>query len=319
MLISFQQFLAACIGNTKEETDSSVPDAQQRDERQTESEVATDDNSTNNAESAASDSSDTSVSEPSDTENIDAPSESEETPAEDDAPLVAIDDDSPRTQQDSEGLPISIDEGTHASGDDTPGTPSADETSVVESANLAPSDDETTESSEDTAPVPEGETEPPTEIVISEQGSEGAIAQHAQISDVEAAATGTQETGGGDDTKAETTVPEAKRETPPIELGIIEDIYDFVEMFGQSTVSGTDQASVSGTDCSGGVTKPAIFEHPTPTETAKIDYTLSLPDVDKKEKLFLHFSTGLRDGVAFDDARPKAWWRKVRHRNFRSS
>ena len=302
MLISFQQFLAACIGNTKEETDSSVPDAQQRDERQTESEVATDDNSTNNAESAASDSSDTSVSEPSDTENIDAPSESEETPAEDDAPLVAIDDDSPRTQQDSEGLPISIDEGTHASGDDTPGTPSADETSVVESANLAPSDDETTESSEDTAPVPEGETEPPTEIVISEQGSEGAIAQHAQISDVEAAATGTQETGGGDDTKAETTVPEAKRETPPIELGIIEDIYDFVEMFGQSTVSGTDQASVSGTDCSGGVTKPAIFEHPTPTETAKIDYTLSLPDVDKKEKLFLHFSTGLRDGVAFDDA-----------------
>ena len=73
-------------------------------------------------------------------------------------------------------------------------------------------------------------------------------------------------------------------------------------MFGHSTVSGTDQASVSGRDCSGGVTKPAIFEHPTPTETAKIDYTLSLPDVDKKEKLFLHFSTGLRDGIVFDDA-----------------
>ena len=72
-------------------------------------------------------------------------------------------------------------------------------------------------------------------------------------------------------------------------------------MFGQSTVSGTDQASVSGMDCSGGVTKPAIFEHPTPTETAKIDYTLSLPEVDKKEKLFLHFFIGLRDGVVFDD------------------
>ena len=73
-------------------------------------------------------------------------------------------------------------------------------------------------------------------------------------------------------------------------------------MFEQGTVSGTDQASVSGRDCSGGVTKPAIFEHPTATETAKIDYTLSLPDVDETERLFLHFSIGLRDGIVFDDA-----------------
>ncbi len=301
MLTGFQQFLAACIGNTEEETDPSVSDAQQNNEHQTESEVATDDSSTNNAESAASDSSDTLVSEPSDIENTDAPSESQETPSEDDAPLVAIDDDSPQIQPDIEVLPISIDEETHVSGDDIPDTLSAEETAVVEIANLAPSDDETTESSEDTDPVPEGETELPTEIVISEQKSEGAIAQHAQISDVEAVATETQETDGSDDTETEATVPEAEEKTTPLELGIIEEIYDFVEMFGQSTVSGTDQVSVSGTDCSGGVTKPAIFEHPTPTETAKIDYTLSLPDVNEKEKLFLHFSTGLRDGVVFDD------------------
>ena len=74
-----------------------------------------------------------------------------------------------------------------------------------------------------------------------------------------------------------------------------------MEMFGQSTVSGTEQASASGTDCAGGIMKPAIFEHPTPTETAKIDYTLSLPDIDDQEKLFLHFAIGLRDGVVFDD------------------
>ena len=36
------------------------------------------------------------------------------------------------------------------------------------------------------------------------------------------------------------------------------------------------------TDCSGGVTKPAIFEHPTPTEVAKIDYAVSLPDINSK-------------------------------------
>ena len=285
-----QQFLAACIGNTEEETDLPT-DAEQSDEHQTESEVATDDNSTDNAESTASDNSDTSVSEPPKIENIDVPAESEETPSEDDAPLVATDDDRSQIQPDSEVLPFSIDEETHTTGDDIPDTPSAEETPVVESTNLAPSDDETTESSEDTDPVPDSETEPPTEIVISEQENEGAI---AQVSDVEAVATETQET--------EATVPEAEQKTTPLELGIIEEIYDFVEMFGHSTVSGTDQASVSGTDCSGGVTKPAIFEHPTPTETEKIDYTLSLPDVNQKEKLFLHFSTGLRDGVVFDDA-----------------
>ena len=292
MLTGFQQFLATCIGNTEEETDPSA-DAQQNDEHQT------DDNSTNDAESAASDISDTPVSEPSETENsLFELSESEETPSEDDvSPFVAIDDDNPQIQLDSEVLPISIDEEAHASEDNIPDTPSAEETSVVEIATLAPSDDEATESSEDTDPISEDE---------SEQESEGAIAQHAQISDVEAdrgevTSPLPQETDRSDDTETEATASEAEQKKTPLELGIIEEIYDFVEMFGQSTISGTDQASVSSTDCSGGVTKPAIFEHPTPTEAAKIDYTLSLPDVDKKEKLFVHFSIGLRDGVVFDD------------------
>ena len=286
-----QQFLATCIGNTEEETDPSVSDAQERDEHQTELEVATDDNSTNDAESVASDDSDTPVSEPSDTESANAPSASEETPSEDDAPEV---------------FPISIEEEAYASEDDTPDTPSAEETSVVETAHRAPPDDEAVESSEDTDPVSESETESSTEIVLSEQESEDAMAQHAQGSDAEAdrdkvTSPLPQETDVSDDTETEATAPEVEQETIPIELGIIEEIYDFVEMFGQSTVSGTDQASVSGMDCSGGVPKPAIFEHPTPIETAKIDYTLPLPNVDKKEKLFLHFSIGLRDGVVFHD------------------
>ena len=275
-----QQFLAACIGNTEKETDPSVSDVQQSDEHQTELEFTTDDNSSNDAESVASDNSDTSVSEPSEIENADAASASEETPS-DEAPEV---------------LPISIDEEAHASEDDTPDAPSAEETPVVETANLAPPDAEAVESSEDTDPVPE------TEIVISEQESEDAMAQHSQVSDAEAdkdevTSPLPQETDGNDDTETE-----AEPEIIPLELGIIEEIYDFVAMFGQSTISGTDQASVSGTDCSGGVTKPAIFEHPTPTEAAKIDYTLSLPDANEKEKLFLHFSIGLQDGVVFDDA-----------------
>ena len=43
MLTSFQQFLAACIGQTEEETDQ-PDDAQHDDEPQTELELATDDN-----------------------------------------------------------------------------------------------------------------------------------------------------------------------------------------------------------------------------------------------------------------------------------
>ena len=199
MLTGFQQFLATCIGNTEEETDPSVSDTQQSDEHQTESEFATDDNSTNDAESAASDISDTPISEPSEIENADALSESEETPSEDDGSPFVADDDSPQIQSDSEVLPISIDEEAHASKDDLPNTPSAEETSVVEIATLAPSDDEATESSEDTDPISEDE---------SGQENEGAIAQHAQISDVEAdrgevTSPLPQETDRSDDTEAE--------------------------------------------------------------------------------------------------------------------
>ena len=315
MLTSFQQFLVtACIGNTEEENDPSASDAQQSDEHQAELEFADDDNPTNDAESEASDAADTSVPEPSEIENAAALSESEETPAEDDVAPVAIeDDDSPETQPDSEVLPISIAEEAHASEDDIPDASGTAETPAIETANLALSDDTATEPSEDTDPVSEDETESVTESVISEQESEETVAEHAQVSDGETdegeVTLGKhpskkplpQETDSGSDTETEATAPKVEEDPISLELGIIEEVYDFVEMFGQSTVSGTDQASVSGMDCSGGVTKPAIFEHPTPTETAKIDYTLSLPDVDKKEKLFLHFSIGLRDGVVFHD------------------
>ena len=129
------------------------------------------------------------------------------------------------------------------------------------------------------------------------QQTEGTVEDSPEAADSEDTETETQETHETDQSDDVETAPEP----PQVELGIVEEIYDFVEMFGQSTVSGTEQASASGIDCAGGVTKPAIFEHPTPTETAKIDYTLSLPDIDDEEKLFLHFSIGLRDGVVFSD------------------
>ena len=101
------------------------------------------------------------------------------------------------------------------------------------------------------------------------------------------------------------TPPNALRTTEKPALGVREVLYDFVALFEKSEVSGAEQASASGSDCAGGVTKPALFAHPTPTETARITYVLSLPDVADNEKLFLHFSTGLRDGIVFDDAERK--------------
>jgi len=153
---------------------------------------------------------------------------------------------------------------------------------------LSTTDTEVSESTE-TDSVPEDETESPVEIVLFTEESE---------TDPQATETETQEIDESGDPEVET---EEVREPIPIDLGIVEEIYDFVEMFEQSTISGTEHASANGRDSSGGVTQPAIFEHPTPTEVAKIDYTLSLPDVDSNDQLLLHFSIGLRDGIVFDD------------------
>ena len=262
MLTGFQQFLAACIGQTEEETDQ-PDDAQRDDEPQTELEIATDDNSVNDTDPTVG-----TVSENAETEENDAPSPPEEVPPADDASSVTIDENAETNEPDADNI--------------------SDESSG-ETSDAAPADsDESSQSSEAADPVSEGDTAAEPEMASSEQETE----ESPQAADSEDAET--DEIDKSDDAK---TPPEP----PQVELGIVEEIYDFVEMFGQSTVSGTEQASASGTDCAGGVTKPAIFEHPTPTETAKIDYTLSLPDVDDQEKLFLHFSIGLRDGIVFDD------------------
>ncbi len=109
------------------------------------------------------------------------------------------------------------------------------------------------------------------------------------------------EENSGNSSHEESDVTNTQPMPEPLELGICERLYDFVALFEDSKRTGTAQASTR--DNAGGVTKPAIFAHPTATDTARIDYEISLPDVKEKDtKLFLHFSTGLRDGIVFDDA-----------------
>ena len=276
MFTGFQHFLAACIGHTAEETDQ--PD----DAQQTELELTTD-NPASDADPV-----DTPVSEHPESQENNAPSPPEEAPPTEDAPPVTTAEDA-ETHTDSDPAPG--DETPEAAVDDASG-----ESNVADStADADPSDShEPSESSENANAMPQEDAGPETEVTSSEQETEDPVEASPQVTDSEITETEAQET-------AESDATEAEPERPPLELGIVEEIYDFVEMFEQSTVSGTEQASASGIDCAGGVTKPAIFEHPTPTETAKIDYTVSLPDVDDQEELFLHFSIGLRDGVVFDD------------------
>lgn len=143
------------------------------------------------------------------------------------------------------------------------------------------------------AMTPEGNTEPEQEG--TETGNPGETPETDKSA--EDAAIGRQV-----EDAAEPQGPETALQPVPLELGIVEEIYDFVELFEQSTASGAEHVSASGTDYAGCVAKPALFEHPTPVDAARIDYALSLPAVDDNEKLFLHFSIGLRDGVVFDDA-----------------
>ena len=275
MLTSFQQILNACIGQTEEETDQ-PNDAQHDDESQTELEIATDDNSVD-----ATEPTDTPAPEGAETEENDAPSLPEAPPPADDAP-----DENTETHTDS------------SAETDEPDADNVSDESSDELSDTAPADsDEPPESLEAPDSVSEDDTASEPEVASPEQQTEGTVEDNPEAADSEDPETETQETDETDQSDDVETAPEP----PQVELGIVEEIYDFVEMFGQSTVSGTEQASASGIDCAGGVTKPAIFEHPTPTETAKIDYTLSLPDIDDEEKLFLHFSIGLRDGVVFSD------------------
>ncbi|MCG9132881.1 hypothetical protein J5I95_14475, partial [Candidatus Poribacteria bacterium] len=272
MFTGFQKILAACIGHTEEETDQ-PDDVQRDDESQTESEITTDDNSVDTTEPT-----DTTVSEHTETEDNDVPPPLEESPPADEVPTVPVAE-SAETLTDSDPGPV--DETTEPDRDEVSG----------EMSDAAPSDaDDPPQSSDAADPISEEDAVPDTELVSPEQETEDS----PQVADSEVPETETEETDESENTEAEP-------ERPASELGIIEEVYDFVEMFEQSTVSGTEQASASGIDRSGGVTKPAIFEHPTPTEAAKIDYTVSLPDVADQEKLFLHFSVGLRDGVVFGD------------------
>ena len=91
----------------------------------------------------------------------------------------------------------------------------------------------------------------------------------------------------------------------PIEIGAVNELFNFVKEFPNSQATNVEQASASVQDSASGVKKAAIFEHPRAEGYARIEYDLMLPDVAVDEHLILHFSIGIRDGVDFDDSQAK--------------
>ena len=86
----------------------------------------------------------------------------------------------------------------------------------------------------------------------------------------------------------------------PLSFGVIDEVYNFVNEFRHSQSSHTEQTSASTQDSAGGVKKAALFEHPPAEGYARIQYEVTLPQVESNENLILHFSIGLRDGVDFE-------------------
>ena len=109
--------------------------------------------------------------------------------------------------------------------------------------------------------------------------------------------------------QSESAVPELETSREPVEtplgFGVIDEVYNFIDSFNSSRASGAEQVLANSQDSAGGVAKPAIFQQPREEDVARIEYELSLPQVESEATLILHFSTGLRDGNDSDESQPK--------------
>ncbi|MCY4404483.1 MAG: hypothetical protein OXD54_18110 [Candidatus Poribacteria bacterium] len=164
---------------------------------------------------------------------------------------------------------------------------------AVQSDTQDQSETEPPSESQDTPPEPEvSEAEPLPDTVDTHETD--------HPSDTDDTPEETDDTPEEEETNVE-KIPSSDEEIKPYSLGENEELYDFITNFKESVCSGGEHISVNIMDSSGGVTKPALFEHPSPTEPSRIAYQLDLPSVDDNDTLFLYFSIGLRDGVVFDD------------------
>lgn len=142
----------------------------------------------------------------------------------------------------------------------------------------------------------EGVTTPPDDVApdtpTEKQAEQAAIGGEAEVGSIA-------------DESAEAIVTDSTEETVEdaealLSFGVIDEVYNFVNEFQHSQSSNAEQTSASTQDSAGGVKKAALFEPPSAEGYARIQYEVTLPQVESNENLILHFSIGLRDGVDFE-------------------
>ena len=154
----------------------------------------------------------------------------------------------------------------------------------------APTVSDAVSPSNDVAPQRDEVTETASRVSETNMPSEG-----QPSAEVEVTATDQSETAALE----QKPLPE-KIETP-LGFGIIDEIFNFVDALGANQVHDAEQALVTSQHSAGSVAERAIVQQPRKARVARIEYQLSLPQVEPETTLILHFSTGLRDGADFDN------------------
>ena len=137
-----------------------------------------------------------------------------------------------------------------------------------------------------------GSDEIVVDVLTEEPTEETVTVDTAEVETIEGEATEAIVTDS-----AEATIEDTK--VPPT-FGIIDEVYNFVDEFQSSQSNDAEKTSASIQDSAGGVKKAALFEHPPAEGYTRIQYEVTLPQMESNENLILHFSIGLRDGVDFE-------------------
>ena len=180
-----------------------------------------------------------------------------------------------------------------------------------EHANKTVEVDKTSESANDTEEVHQT-TDENTSVIdhttnaeqttaTQDTTEEHTISEVAPIPDIEEATVIENISDTDETTKEIEEITEPTEQHIQFSFGESVELYDFVATFNESECTGSEHISVNMADSSGGITKPAILEHPPSDDMSRITYQLDLPSTKENENLHLYFNTGLRDGVVFDD------------------
>ena len=158
-------------------------------------------------------------------------------------------------------------------------------------------EDETVTATDEFTSENAGEVTTSSDDVAAEVLTDEQIEETAAVIEAEVEATADEAADAIATDSDEEAIEDAK---VPLSFGVIDEVYNFVNEFQGSQLSHAEQTSASTQDSVGGVKKAALFEHPPAEGYARIQYEVTLPEVESNENLILHFSIGLRDGVDFE-------------------